>query len=278
MIPLLPRKHAPQMKRILTLLLLLSLSLLLCGCGGNAREVQPVATLVEQDYSLAFRTGDPSAYYVAAAIEALNAEGLVDELSVKWFGSRMVTFGKNAEALQNMAPAEARSFIIGVDVNSFPMVYVTNGQYWGFDIELATAVCEKLGWELKIQSIEKENVYIELSSGNIDCAWGGIALNQEDLSAGRLAQYGPYIHNDIVIAKRGDAFLENKYMLSHKSLAMCSTVEAMEALQSDSGIMNRLGQISRLAGGTTECFQYLYQGRCDVILTDTTAIYYFNCH
>ena len=39
-----------------------------------------------------------------------------------------------------------------------------------------------------------------------------------------------------------------------------------------------LGQISRLAGGTTECFQYLYQGRCDVILTDTTAIYYFNCH
>ena len=93
-----------------------------------------------------------------------------------------------------------------------------------------------------------------------------------------MARYGPYVHNDIVIAKRGDAFIENKYMLSHKALAMCSTVEAMDALQSDPGIVKRLGQISRLAGGTTECFQYLYQGRCDVILTDTTAIYYFNCH
>ena len=266
------------MKRILAIALLLALCLALAGCGGSPREVQTVATLVEQDYSLAFRTGDPTAYYVAAAIEVLNAEGLVDELAAKWFGARIVTFGKNAEGLERLGPTEPRDLIIGVDVNSFPMAYLTSGQYWGFDVELATAVCEKLGWNLKIQQIEKENVYIELSSGNIDVAWGGIALNPEDLSAGRLAQYGPYVHNDIVIAKRGDAFIENKYMLSHKALAMCSTTEAMEALQSDEGIVNRLGQISRLAGGTTECFQYLYQGRCDVILTDTTAIYYFNCH
>lgn len=266
------------MKKILILLLLLATCLSLTGCGGSPREVETVVTLVEQEYSLAFRTGDPTAYYVAAAIEALNADGLVDELSVKWFGTRMVKFGKNEKALELMGMPEPRSFIIGVDVNSFPMVYLTGGQYWGFDIELATAVCEKLNWDLKIQSIEKENVYIELSSGNIDCAWGGIALNQNELAAGKMAQYGPYIENDIVIAKRGDSFIENKYMLSHKALAMCSTVEAMEALQSDQGIMNRLGQISRLAGGTTECFQYLYQGRCDVILTDTTAIYYFNCH
>lgn len=266
------------MKKILSLLLLLALCLSLSGCGGSPREVETVATLVEQDYSLAFRTGDPTAYYVAAAIEVLNAEGLVDELSVKWFGSRLVDFGKNEKALETLGMPERRSFIIGVDVNSFPMVYITGGQYWGFDIELATAVCEKLNWDLKLQSIEKENVYIELSSGNIDCAWGGIALDPNEVAAGKLAQYGPYLHNDIVIAKRGDAFIENKYMLSHKALAMCSTTEAMEALQSDTGIMNRLGQISRLAGGTTECFQYLYQGRCDVILTDTTAIYYFNCH
>lgn len=266
------------MKRILCILLALALCLCLCGCGGSSREVRTVTVLVEQDYSLAFRTGDPTAYYVVAAIEALNAEGKVDELSVKWFGTRLVSFGDDGEALGKLDPAEPRSFIIGVDTNSFPMAYLTNGQCWGFDIELATAVCERLGWELKIQSIEKENVYIELSSGNIDCAWGGIALDPQEVADGKIAQYGPYVHNDIVIAKRGDAFIENKYMLANKALAMCSTQEAMDALQTDPGIVDRLGQISRLAGGTTECFQYLYQGRSDVILTDTTAIYYFNCH
>ena len=158
------------MKRILAIALLLALCLALAGCGGSPREVQTVATLVEQDYSLAFRTGDPTAYYVAAAIEVLNAEGLVDELAAKWFGARIVTFGKNAEGLERLGPTEPRDLIIGVDVNSFPMAYLTSGQYWGFDVELATAVCEKLGWNLKIQQIEKENVYIELSSGNIDVA------------------------------------------------------------------------------------------------------------
>ena len=267
------------MKKILCILLILALGAALCGCGGgSAREVVVVTTLVEQDYSLAFRTGDPTAYYVAAAIEVLNAQGLVDELSVKWFGGRMVNFGSNPSALEDLGPVEPRSFIIGVDVNSFPMAYITGGQYWGFDVELASAVCELLHWDLKIQPIEKEDVYVELSSGNIDCAWGGIALDPADISEGRLTQYGPYLHNDIVIARRGDAFIENKYMLSHKALAMCSTQEAMDALNADPGVVNRLGQISRLAGGTTECFQYLYQGRCDVILTDTAAIYYFNCH
>ncbi len=266
------------MKRILCILLALALCFCLCGCGGSSREVETVTVLVEQDYSLAFRTGDPSAFYVVAAIEALNAEGTVDELSVKWFGTRLVSFGDDGEALGKLEPAQPRSFIIGVDTNSFPMAYITNGQYWGFDLELASAVCERLGWELKIQPIEKENVYIELSSGNIDCAWGGIVLDPQQVADGLIAQYGPYIHNDIVIAKRGDSFIENKYMLANKALAMCSTQEAMDALQTDPGIVDRLGQISRLAGGTTECFQYLYQGRRDVILTDSTAIYYFNCH
>ncbi len=266
------------MKRFLCILLTALLCLSLCACGGGGREVQTVYTLLEQDYSLGFRTDDPTAYYVAAAIEVLNAEGYVDELAVKWFGSRVVSFGSNADALTKLAPTERRSFIIGVDTNSFPMAYVTGGQFWGFDVELANAVCEKLNWDLKIQAIETANVYIELSSGNIDCAWGGIALDQSQIDAGMLTQYGPYIHNDVVIAKRGDSFIENKYMLANKALAMCSTQEAMEALQTDPGIVNRLGQISRLAGGTTECFQYLYQGRCDVILTDTTAVYYFNCH
>lgn len=266
------------MKRFLCILLASALCLCLCGCGGSSREVKTVTVLVEQDYSLAFRTGDPTAYYVVAAIEALNAEGKVDELSTVWFGTRLVSFGDDGEALGKLDPAQPRSFIIGVDTNSFPMAYITNGQYWGFDIALATAVCERLGWELKIQPIEKENVYIELSSGNIDCAWGGIALDPQEVADGKIAQYGPYVHNDIVIAKRGDAFIENKYMLANKALAMCSTQEAMDALQTDPGIVDRLGQISRLAGGTTECFQYLYQGRSDVILTDTTAIYYFNCH
>lgn len=265
------------MKKLIAIILCLCL-LLGCSACGSSYGVKAVQTLVEQQYSLAFRAGDPLATYMIAAIEQLAAEGKVDELSVKWFGERLVSFKKTANAIETTGMPEPRTFIIGVDPNSFPMAYETEGEYWGFDVELATAACEKLGWTLKMQPIEKENVYVELSSGNIDCAWGGIALDPEEARSGLYFQYGPYIDNDIVIATRAGSFVWNKLMLTGKRLTMPSTPEALAALSVDERLNKRLKQISRVAGGTSECFQQLFSGKCDAILTDTTAIYYFNCH
>ncbi len=265
------------MKKAICIFLALALCLGLCACGSSY-GVKTVQTLVEQDYSLAFRNSDPTYMYVTAAIEVLAAEGKVDELAVKWFGERMIDFRKTADALEKTGMPEAREFIIGVDANSFPMAYAANGSYWGFDVELASAVCERLGWTLKIQSIEKENVYIELSSGNIDCAWGGIALDVDEVKSGLYTEYGPYVHNDIVIAVRNGTMIWNKLMLAGKSMAIPSTPEALAAVDTDPKLTKRLGQITRLAGGTTECFETLYAGKCDAVLTDSTALYYFNCH
>ena len=269
------------MKKTLCILLVLclALSLTACGGGGSAYGVRTIETLVEQEYSLAFRTDDPTADLVIAALEVLAANGTVDELAVKWFGGRIIDFDRNAKALEEVQEENfPRDFIIGVDINSFPMAYVTDNSYWGYDVELAMATCDLLGWTLKIQSIEKENVYVELSSGNIDCAWGGIALDPKEVKEGLYEEYGPYVANDIVIATRNGNMLFNRLMLQGKTLAMCSTPEALDALNQDPTLAKRLGQITRLGGGTTECFEYLFAGRCDAVLTDTTAIAYINCH
>jgi len=266
------------MKKLICVLLIACIALSCCACGNSGYGVSAVQVLVEQDYSLAFRNNDLTYYYVTAALSVLAAEGKVDELSVKWLGNRDITFAKQADALDMLQPPEPQDFIIGIDINSFPMAYASNDTYWGFDVELAMAVCEKLGWTLKMQPIEKENVYIELSSGNIDCAWGGIALDPAEVEDGKYTQYGPYIHNDIVVAARSGEAIWNKMRLNGKKLAMCSTKEALDALQSDEKLVKRLGQVTRLVGGTAECFQYLYSGKCDVVLTDSTALDYFNCH
>ena len=270
-----------EMRKIIAIALALTLLLGCTACGrsvGRSGGVRTVTTLVQQDYSLAFRVGDPTRDYIDAALKVLTAEGRVDELATKWFGGRIISFERDAAAMDELEIPGPRDLIIGVDVNSFPMAYLANGEFWGFDVELAMAVADRLGWNLKIQTIEKEDVYIELSSGNIDCAWGGIALNDREVAEGLYSEYGPYVHNDIVIAARGGSFIYNKMMLAGKSMAMCTTAEALDALNSEPSLGRRLGQITRLAGGTTECFSYLYSGKCDVVLTDTMAIYYFNCH
>ena len=263
-------------KRFICLFLIPLLCLSFAGCGASSYGVKQEKVLVEQDYSLAFRNNDPIVYYVAAAIQVLAAEGKVGELSTKWFGSRdAVSFEEDASALDNLAVPENRTFVIGVDINSFPMVYMSNGTYWGFDIELAIAVADRLGWVLKEQTIEKENVYNELASGNIDCAWGGIALDAKEIADKKYTQYGPYIHNDIVIASREGSIVGS---LKGKTLAMPSTPEATAALESSPRDLKKLSNVLRLVGGTTDCFNYLYSGQCDVILTDTCAIRYYNCH
>ncbi len=266
------------MKRFISFLLAAALCLTLCGCGRARYGINTVEILVEQDYSLAFRNNDPLYFYVTAALSVLAAEGRVDALANKWLGSPALSYAGQADALEKLQPPEPQTLIIGLDVNSFPFSYLSNGEYWGLDVELAMAVCEKLGWTLKMQPIEKENVYIELSSGNIDVAWGGIALDPKEAASGSYTAYGPYIHNSIVVAARNGSAVWNKMRLSGRKMCMPSTPEARSALDTDPRLARRLGQITRLAGGTTECFEYLYAGKCDVVLTDSTAVDYFNCH
>ena len=261
--------------RFISVLLVICLCLPLPACGGSAYGVKTAKTLVQQEYSLAFRNNDPTVFYVVAAIQVLAAQGKVDDLSVKWFGSRIISFDKNASALDNLLVPENKTFIIGVDVNSFPFVYSSNGTLWGFDIELAIAVTDLLGWTLKEQIIEKEKVYDELASGNIDCAWGGIALDEKEIEKDIYTRVGPYASNEIIIATRDSAMSGS---FRGKTLAMPSTTEAMDALNTDPRLARRLGNVIRLVGGTIECFSYLYSGRCDAILTDSTAVMYYNCH
>ena len=265
-------------KKLICIALVCCMACSLGACGTSTYGVKTEKVLVEQDYSLAFRNNDPIIYYVVAAIKVLAAEGKVDELSTKWFGSRAVQFESDSSALDDLAVPPNRTFTIGVDINSLPLVYISNDTYWGFDIELAIAVADKLGWVLREQTIEKENVYNELASGNIDCAWGGIALDPKEVEEEQYAVYGPYIHNDIIVATRATSNINSKLKLSDKKMCMSSTAEAKEALNIDPSIPKRLGQITRLAGGTAECFENLYAGKCDVVLTDSTALYYFNCH
>ena len=65
-----------------------------------------------------------------------------------------------------------RTFIMGSMRSASPMSYADGDGYSGFDVELAQAVCARLGWMLQYQSIANRNAYVELSSGNVDCAWG----------------------------------------------------------------------------------------------------------
>ena len=126
--------------------------------------------------------------------------------------------------------------------------------------------------------IEPADVYIQLYSGNIDCAWGGVALSDEEFESDSFVSYGPYADNDIVIATRSGSTVWNTWKLNNKNMAICKTKEMEDALSEYPSVTKRPYQILRVVGGTTECFDLLYSGVADAIITDSTAVAYYNSH
>ena len=82
-----------SLKKYICLILVAGCCLLCAGCssGGTGYGVKAVMTLVDQEYSIAFRNDDPTAYYVIGAIQALDEEGKLSELCTKWFGQRIIS-------------------------------------------------------------------------------------------------------------------------------------------------------------------------------------------
>ena len=118
------------------------------------------------------------------------------------------TAQENADAAQEDseqadASAEGRTFTVGFDAEFPPYGYMDeNGEYTGFDLELAAEVCSRNGWTLVKQPIDWDAKDMELSSGSIDCIWNGFTMN------GREDQYTftvPYVDNSQVFVVKADS-------------------------------------------------------------------------
>lgn len=258
------------MKKIICIVLAAVMCLSLTACGGSGYK--SVKTLRDTEYSIGFRNGDSIYYYIEAAIKELNSEGVVGDLSAKWFGkSGAVDFPRGRNALDDISYIPERDFIIGVDLSSYPLCFADGDGYSGFDVELAQAVCEKLGWTLKVQPIESADAYVELNSGNIDCAWGGVTLDEESPD---YTIFCTYMSDELVIAGK-----RNGASSLHGNTLYIGTGELyMELLEENPRLQEKLGQITRVQGDASTLFEYLDSGDCDFIIATASAVKYKNNH
>ncbi|MGT2800171.1 amino acid ABC transporter substrate-binding protein [Streptococcus marmotae] len=75
---------------------------------------------------------------------------------------------------------DSKKITIGFDKTFVPMGFEEkNGQYTGFDIELATAVFNKYGIAIEWQPIDWDLKETELNNGNIDLIWNGYSATDE---------------------------------------------------------------------------------------------------
>ena len=118
-----------------------------------------------------------------------------------------------------------KKIVVGID-DFEPYTYLdVNGNYTGIDIEIATKVFHKLGYEPEFKKIkwsEKNNL---LADGTIDCIWSCYSMNEREND---YQWAGPYLYSRQVIAVRSDSDIDNFADLSGKSVGVQATTRAAE--------------------------------------------------
>ena len=157
--------------------------------------------------------------------------------------------GAKEEAAEAVADGDAKTFTVGFDAEFPPYGYMDdNGDYVGFDLDLAQEVCNRRGWTLKKQPIDWDAKDMELSSGSIDCIWNGFTIN------GREDQYTwsvPYVDNSQVFVVAADAGIVTKADLAGKIVGVQKDSSALAALQDEENQENL-----ELAASFADLIQY----------------------
>ena len=169
------------------------------------------------------------------------------------------------------AEAAGGTLIVGFDQDFPPMGFVgDNGEYTGFDIDLAKEVASRLGLEYKAQPVAWDSKDMELESGNIDCIWNGFTIT------GREDDYTwttPYMANKQVFVVANDSDIKSQADLAGKVVEVQADSSAEAALKENQDLANTFGQLLTTPDYNT-AFMDLEQGAVDAVAMDVIVAGY----
>ena len=163
------------------------------------------------------------------------------------------------------------TFTVGFDQDFPPMGFVgEDGEFTGFDLELATEVAKRIGKEVKYQPIAWDAKDMELTSGTIDCIWNGFSIQ------GREDKYTwskPYMKNDQVFVVKSDSSIESLEDLAGKTVEVQVDSSAEAALKENKELADTFGKLQTVADYNTG-FMDLEMGGVDAIAMDSVVANY----
>lgn len=176
-----------------------------------------------------------------------------------------------ASAVNVQAGIEDKTLIVGFDAEYPPYGYMDeNGEYTGFDLELAQAVCDLEGWELEKKPISWDSKDQELDAGSIDCIWNGFTMN------GREDDYTwsePYLDNSQVFVVRADSGIQSAADLAGKTVDVQTDSSAQAALEDNQELSSTFGNLQVIADYNTG-FMELESGVVDAVAMDIVVASY----
>ena len=145
-----------------------------------------------------------------------------------------------------------------------------NGEYTGYDLDLAKEVAKRLNLEFVPQPINWDSKDMELDAGNIDCIWNGFTMQ------GREDAYtwvGPYMPNNQVFVVNEDSDVKKVADLSGKAVEVQKDSSGLAALKDNPDIAATFGSMTEVADYNTALMD-LESGAADAVCMDSIVAGY----
>lgn len=155
--------------------------------------------------------------------------------------------------------------VIGYTVYE-PMNYTdADGNFTGFDTELAQAVCEKLGLEAEFVEINWDTKETELAAKSIDCIWNGLTLTADREE--NMACTDPYVKNaQVVVVKEGTEYTSTADLIGKTVVAEAGSA-GETTIQEDENL-SQADYVSKSV--QTDCLMEVAAGTADAAILDLT--------
>lgn len=165
------------------------------------------------------------------------------------------------------ASAEGTVFKMGFDAEYPPYSYMgDDGEYTGYDIEMAKKVCEILGWDIELVPINWDTKLLTLDAGEIDCIWSGLTIDNIDPEAYTISM--AYSDNSQMILTKKSNGIETLDDLAGKIVGVQLGTSADILLQEDQkALADTFGELQRFENYNV-CFTELMAGSIDAIAID----------
>ena len=189
-------------------------------------------------------------------------------------GCTLAGCGSN-DAAKDSANSDTTKLIVGFDQSYPPYGFVgDDGNYTGFDLDLATEVANRNGWDIQLEAIDWDAKDTLLNSGAISCIWNGFTME------GREDDYtfsDPYMLNAQVVVVKKDsgisnlADLANKTVITQVDSAAYDVLAGEEATKADvAATFKNLETI----GDYNTAFMQLESGAVDAVACDLSIAQY----
>ena len=171
---------------------------------------------------------------------------------------------------------QQKSITVGFDNTFVPMGFEEkNGDYAGFDIELAQYVSKKLGITVHFQPIDWDMKETELQNGTIDAIWNGYSATDERRE--KVAFTIPYMQNTQILVVKKTSGIHSVEDMTGKVLGAQNGSSGMLDFEEHPEVLK-----NRVKGGDADQYQSVNEAiidlkndRIDALLIDRVYADYY---